>query len=132
LKPENVLFTKSNDAKVTDWGLARVLFGARSRSDARWKGTLTYSAPEQFDPDTYGDPNFRTDIYQLVVLLYEMATGKLPFKGRAPEKVMYNILNMEPEPPRVWMPELPEKFDEAIMKALKKKMEDRCTFAGYF
>ena len=132
LKPENVLFTKDGDVKVADWGLARVLFEVSSKSSAGWKGTLAYSAPEQFNRKKYGDPDHRTDFYQLGVLLYEMATGKLPFEGRAREEVMFLILEDTPDPPSMWVPELLAEFDEIIMRALAKQKEDRYSFTYDF
>jgi len=129
IKPENILFTKDGEPKVADWGLAKVLFEASSTSSAEWKGTLAYASPEQFDKERFGEPDYRTDIYQLGVVLYEMATGKLPFSGKGLAEIMSKIINLQPKPPSELNPRIPKEFDKIVMKALAKRKEDRYEFA---
>ncbi|RLE70622.1 MAG: hypothetical protein DRJ45_04910 [Thermoprotei archaeon] len=125
LKPENVLFTEDNTPKITDWGLAKVLLEASTRSGGEFRGTLLYAAPEQLDPKTFGEPDWRTDIYQMGLLLYEMLTGELPFKSEEPVSLMFKIINQTPEPPSHKNPQIPSQLDEIILKTLEKKKEDR-------
>ena len=125
LKPENVLFTEDNTPKITDWGLAKVLLEASTRSGGEFRGTLLYAAPEQLDPKTFGEPDWRTDIYQMGLLLYEMLTGELPFKSEEPVSLMFKIVSQTPEPPSRKNPQIPSQLDEIILKTLEKKKEDR-------
>ena len=129
LKPENILLTRDGEPKVSDWGLARVLFKISSTGSAEWKGTLAYASPEQFDKERFGEPDHRTDIWQLGVILYEMATGRLPFRGRGLAEIMSKIINLQPKPPSELNPRVPKELDKIVMKALAKRKEDRYEFA---
>lgn len=125
IKPENVLF-KNNTAKLTDFGIAKALLEASSRTSAGiFKGTLAYAAPEQIDPTTYGQVDWRTDIWQYGIMLYELLTGKLPFEAETPAALINNILNKQPEPPSKINPEIPPEIDEIILKCLAKRKEER-------
>ena len=125
IKPENVLF-KNNTAKLTDFGIAKALLEASSRTSAGiFKGTLAYAAPEQIDPTTYGQVDWRTDIWQYGIMLYELLTGKLPFEAETPAALINNILNKQPESPSKINPEIPLEIDEIILKCLAKRKEER-------
>lgn len=126
LKPSNVLFMSTPDEywdypKLADWGLAKMLSKSGGSTDNL---SVKYAAPEQFDPDTYGSPDSRTDIYQLGVLAYELFTGELPFKG-GDATVMHSVLEDRPEPPTNRITDIPTEIDDIIIKALKKDPSDR-------
>jgi hypothetical protein len=127
LKPENILFRKTAESfwdvpKVGDWGLASVLI----EQTQSVKGfTPMYAAPEQFDPDTFGEPNDRTDIYQLGVVFYELFTGETPYNGKTTE-VMGKILNKsDPPKPTDKNSHLPKEIDSILGPAMAHEKSDR-------
>lgn len=124
LKPSNILFTESEDGslvtKVADWGLARFL----SEQGGSVDGLSThYAAPEQFDPEGYGELDSRTDIYQLGVILYEMLTGSPPFTG-SDARVLKATLYDDPDPPSEVV-DIPSALDDLVLTALSKNQSDR-------
>jgi hypothetical protein len=119
IKPENVLFDQLDTPKLTDWGLGKVMLEA-SRSVSGFKGTLAYSAPEQLSVTKYGEPDWRTDIYQLGAMLFEMLTGQLPFGGE-----LARILTEELVPPSKLVPGIPPEVDELVLRSIARKKEDR-------
>jgi serine/threonine protein kinase len=124
LKPENVLLTRDGDGvtpKVGDWGLAKVLLDhSRSRDGL----TMAYSAPEQIDPDTYGQTDDRTDVYQLSAVAYELFAGTPPFEAEGTGELVHRILHDEPPRPST-RADVPEALDEAIRQGLSTAREDR-------
>lgn len=126
LKPDNVLFrtTATNRwdvPKVSDWGLARLLL---HHSQSISGLSPQYSAPEQFDPDTYGRPEGTTDIYQLGVIVYELLTGEPLFAGQA-TTVMNKHLTESPPLPTGVNEALPAAVDDVLGTALAKEADDR-------
>ncbi len=93
VKPANVRVTPENEAKVVDFGLARVLDRTRLTKSGISAGTVAYMSPEQ----ALGEEiDARSDIFSLGVVLYEMLTGKLPFKGDVEAALLYGIVNVDP------------------------------------
>jgi len=129
IKPSNILFTADGVPKLADLGLAKIMMASSSSRDLRAAvGTLPYLAPEQLLPDKLGKPDWRTDIWQLGVVLYEALTGQNPFTaGAAIEaEVIGRIIGAyEPEPPSQLRPEVPEELDETVLMALRKPKEER-------
>ncbi|WP_176393303.1 protein kinase domain-containing protein [Natronolimnobius baerhuensis] len=124
IKPENILF-KSVDGywdipKVADWGLANHLL---DRPDAVEGLSPQYAAPEQFDPDIFGDTDLETDIYQLGVVFYELFTGTLPYEGDR-YKVLQNEPERTPTPPSE-LADVPPELDDVLLKALAPEKADR-------
>ncbi len=124
IKPENILFDHANTPKLTDWGLGKVLLEA-SRSVDGFKGTLAYSAPEQLSISKFGAVDWRTDIYQLGAVLYELITGEWIFAGVDAGATVTNILNEEARAPSELNPSIPKEVDAIALRMLTKRKEDR-------
>ena len=124
VKPGNVLLTKSCQAKVTDFGIARALSSADDdlTQAGSVMGTATYFSPEQAQGLSV-DP--RSDLYSLGVVLYEMVTGRPPFAGDTPLAIAYKHVQDQPPSPSTLMPTLPPGLEAIIMKLLQKKPDDR-------
>lgn len=126
LKPANVLFRTTPEGswdvpKVADWGLARSL---REHQPTAEGMSPTYAAPEQFDADEFGAPSSQTDIYQLGVLTYELLTGRPPFEGND-VALMNAILTDDPAPPAELNEAVPQAVSDAVVRALRKRPDER-------
>jgi serine/threonine protein kinase len=126
LKPQNILVESTDGetqptAKVTDWGLSKMLLDNSASIEGL---SPQYSAPEQFDSDSFGKPDNQTDIFQLGTVFYELFTGQHPFQGSTTQ-AMHGILNDSPATPSDHSPELPDGTDEILLKAISKDKSDR-------
>lgn len=126
IKSSNIMLSEDRAgkpvAKLMDFGLAQVSGASKlTRVDTR-VGTTAYMSPEQ----ALGDPvDARTDIWSLGVVLHEMVTGELPFKGHYDQAVLYSILNEEPEPVTSLRSRVPMELEWIIEKCLAKAPADR-------
>jgi eukaryotic-like serine/threonine-protein kinase len=136
IKPANIFVTKRGQAKVLDFGLAKLVPKGVVRADADFggevsdstsivgiiSGTPSYMSPEQVRGDNL-DP--RTDIFSLGLLLYEMATGRQAFSGGTGGTIIEAVLTRSPVPARSINPDIPPRLEEIINKALHKDRDQR-------
>ena len=123
IKPENILITQDGQVKLTDFGLAHVVNGARITGTGENIGTPCYMSPEQVAGNEPVDA--RTDVYAAGVVLYEVLTGHPPFTGTNGFAVMLAQRNTPPAPPIEVNPEICPELNRVILKALEKDPLDR-------
>jgi tetratricopeptide (TPR) repeat protein/TolB-like protein/predicted Ser/Thr protein kinase len=117
LKPQNIMIDEAGQAKIMDFGLARLLDEAGREGAGSRSGSPAYVSPEQIR----GEPaDGRADLYSLGIVLYEMLTGRTPFKGDTVEAVTDMHLYEVPEDPRQVEPAIPPELSRVIMKCLEK------------
>lgn len=124
LKPENVLFTETDGQlvpKVADWGLSKMLLDNSNSVEGL---SPQYSAPEQFDSESYGSPDNQTDVYQLGIILYELFGKKHPFDG-SPAQIMNSVLTADLDPVSEYNDDIPAELDRIVGKATAKKKDER-------
>jgi serine/threonine-protein kinase len=124
VKPANIAITANGTIKVMDFGIARAAHdGAMTVTQTGMViGTASYFSPEQ----AQGKPvDARSDIYSVGIVLYEMLTGTVPFKGESPVAVAYKHVTEDPAPPRSLAEDIPAPLEAVVMKAISKNPDNR-------
>ena len=123
IKPENILMD-GDEPKLADFGIARIINPLEKAST--FTGTYPYMSPEQLN----GRAEHSSDLWSFAVMLYEMLTGRLPWREVDPAPLMLEICNRQPRPPIDIRQEIPEPISEFIMTALEKSPRKRYPNAG--
>jgi serine/threonine protein kinase len=122
VKPSNILLRPDGYAYLVDFGLAKAMQGAEVLTSAgAMVGTPEYMAPEQSN----GVSDYRSDIYSLGIILYQMLTGQLPFLAESPVAVSLKHIQSIPISPRKLNSAIPSSIEEVILKAMAKNPDDR-------
>jgi len=122
IKSDNIMLTQDGLVKIMDFGLAKLKGVSRITKAGTTLGTVSYMSPEQTRGE---DVDHRTDIWSLGVILYEMLTGQLPFRGDHEQAVVYSILNEEPKPITDLRTDLSRELEPIVSKPLSKSPDSR-------
>jgi len=122
IKPGNIIIDKAGNAKVMDFGIAKMSSTA-SHDTAASMLSIHYVPPERFDKNREVDA--RSDIYSLALVFYELFTGRRPFSATETSQIMFAHLNEIPDPPSKYSAALPKQLSDAVSKALEKDPDDR-------
>jgi serine/threonine protein kinase/tetratricopeptide (TPR) repeat protein len=122
IKSANIMIPGKGQVKILDFGLAKLKGKSGLTKVGNTLGTAFYMSPEQV---LGKEVDHKTDIWSLGVVLYEMVTGHLPFKGEYDQSIMYTIMNEEPEPVTGLRTGIPMEFERILTKTLAKNPEER-------
>ncbi|MCX6606198.1 MAG: protein kinase [Acidobacteria bacterium] len=122
VKSSNAMFDAEGRIKLTDFGLAQSPEEARSQAPGKIEGTIGYLPPEQWEG---APPDTRGDLFSFGVLLFEMATGALPFPGKDLQEIIGKLLSADPPPLSSFRADLPVALQAIVSRLLQKKPENR-------
>ncbi|HKB36014.1 MAG TPA: protein kinase, partial [Gemmataceae bacterium] len=131
VKPTNIILTANRAPVLVDFGLALDETQVGGTEKGIVSGTPSYMSPEQA-AGTAHRIDGRTDVYSLGVVLYELLTGRVPFRAINPLELLRQVRDDEPQPPRQLVRDLPPELGRVCLKALAKRQQDRYTTAGDF
>jgi serine/threonine protein kinase/Tfp pilus assembly protein PilF len=122
IKPQNIMIDRENRVKILDFGIAKLKGASKLTEKHKTVGTLLYISPEQLRGD---ELDHRSDIWSLGVVMHEMLTGQLAFKGVTPEEIVNSILNKEPAPLTGVDTCIPKSLEKVILRTLTKESDKR-------
>lgn len=122
VKPQNIMVLRNGLIKVMDFGIAKLPNAETVTMTDKAIGTVYYMSPEQASGRAI---DCRSDLYSLGAMLYELATGRLPFDGESPVSIAVMQINNEPTPPREINPNISVGLEQIILCAMSKKPSDR-------
>lgn len=128
IKSANIMVNEKGQVKIFDFGLAKLKGQTMLTKAGTMLGTAAYMSPEQTQGAVVDQ---RSDIWSLGVVLYEMVTGEIPFKGEYVQAVIYSILNEEPEPVSSLRADVPVELERIINKMLAKNPAERYQTVGH-
>ena len=129
LKPNNLMLNENGIIKVMDFGIARVLSGPKHTRTGQLVGTPRYMSPEQIRGE---EPDIRTDIYSIGIVLYQLLTGRVPFSAESDYQLMKSQIEDPPPPPKKYAAHLSNQLQAIILRALSKSNKDRYTDVQQF
>jgi serine/threonine-protein kinase len=121
IKPANILISREGKAKIADFGVARLNQSVATHAGKMF-GSPAYMAPEQLGG---AEPDARSDLFSLGVLLYSMLTGFRPFQGNSAQTVCFKVMNVEPVPVSSLQADLPPELDRIVQRAIAKDATER-------
>ncbi len=127
IKPQNIMLLKNGRVKVTDFGIAVLPTGEHTSNDGKAIGTVYYISPEQASGK---ETDVRSDLYSVGIMMYEMATGTLPFNADTPVSIALMQLREQAVPPTEIKPDIPVGLEQIILGAMEKSPERRFQSAG--
>lgn len=122
IKPHNIMITEDNRAKVTDFGIALAATSSTITNMGNVIGSVHYFSPEQARG---GYTDEKSDLYSLGIVMYEMATGKVPFEGDSPVAIALKHIQQEPKIPSEINPDISRNLEEIILKLIQKDQASR-------
>jgi len=122
IKSDNIMITKKGQVKIMDFGLAKLKGATKLTKVGSTIGTAAYMSPEQAQGE---EVDARSDIFSFGVVLYELLTSKLPFRGEHQSAMMYSLINEDPQPMARFNDKIPADLERIVLKALAKDKDER-------
>jgi tetratricopeptide (TPR) repeat protein len=122
IKSDNIMLTPRDQVKIMDFGLAKLKGASKLTRTGSTLGTASYMSPEQAQGE---DIDRRSDLFSFGIVLYELLTGHLPFRGEYQSAIIYSIINDDPQPLARFNNQVSPRLEEIVSKALAKNRDER-------